>query len=102
MDQLGKESISQASGAIKVTHLLDDLPDLRKPPDAQNHTGLDRRLSHKLKTYGLEDPPVKREKATPLGIIHSIVAAAAFSSNPKNRLVANLGILGLYFCLRLC
>ena len=60
---------------IAVTHLLDGLPDPRKPPDAQAHTGLDRRLARQPKTYGLEDPRIKREKAVPLGIVHSIVAA---------------------------
>ena len=64
-----------------MAHLLDGLPDLRKPADSQAHTGLDKRLTWQLKTYGLEDLPVQREKANPLGIVHSIVAEAATSSD---------------------
>ena len=81
---------------------MDGLSNPRKPPDAQTHTGLNRHLVWKLKTYGLEDPPFKREKAVSLGIIRSIVAAAAFSSNPKTCQVTNLVTLGFYFCLRSC
>ena len=77
-----------------ATHLLDCLPDPRKPLDAQAHTGLDRRLTRQLKTYGLEDPPIKLEKSVPLGIAQSIVATASFSSNPKTRQIANLVTLG--------
>ena len=102
MYQLGKESVSQAWGEIATTHLLDGLPDPRKPPDAQAHTGLDIRLARQLITYGLEDPPIKQEKATPLGIVQSIVAAASFSSNTKTCQVAHLVILGFYFCLKSC
>ena len=83
---------------IAATHLLDGLSDPRNPPDAQVHTRLDRHLARQLKTYGLEDPPTKQEKYVPLGIIYSIVAAASFYSNPKTRQVANLVILGFYFC----
>ena len=60
------------------------------------------RLSRQLKTYGIEDPLVRREKATPLGIIHSIVSAANSASNQKIRHTADLVILGFYFCLRSC
>ena len=99
MERLGKELVSQAWGAIAATHLLDGLPDPKKPPDAQAHTGLIRRLARQLKTYGLEDPPVKQEKASPIGSIHSIVTTSAVSYNPKNRQDADLVILGFYFCL---
>ena len=99
MDRIGKESFSQAWGEIVAIHLLDGLPEPRNTPDAQAHTGLDIRLVRQLKTYGLEDPPFKQEKAAPLGIIHFIVATAAFSSNPKTRQVADLVTLGFYFCL---
>ena len=58
MDRLGKESVSQAWGAIATTHLLDGLSDPRKPADYQAHTGLNKRLTRQLKTYSLEDPPV--------------------------------------------
>ena len=59
MDQLGKESVSQAWGAIATSHLLDGLPDPRKPADSQAHTRIDKHLTRQLKTYGLEDPPVR-------------------------------------------
>ena len=102
VERLGKESVYQAWGGIEETHLLDGLLDPRKPPNVQAHTGLDRCLARKLKTYGLEDPPVKQEKVVPLGIIHSIVSASAFSSNPKTRQFVDLVTLGFYFCLWLC
>ena len=102
MDRLGKESVSQSWGEIAVTHLLDGLPDPRNPPDTQAHTKLDRHLARQFKTYGLDNPLVKQEKAVPLDIIHSIVAAESFSSNPKIRQVSVLVTLGFYFCLQLC
>ena len=102
VEQLGKESVSQAWGEIAATHLLDGLPDPRKPPDAQAHTGLDRHLARQLKTYSLEDPPTRQEKALPLSIVHSIVATASLSSNIRTRQVADLVTLGFYFCLRSC
>ena len=87
---------------ISETHVLDGLSNPRKPPEAQVHTGLDRRLTRQLKTYSIKDPPLKQEKAAPLGIIHSIVAAAAITSNPKTCQVTNLVQLGFHLCLRLC
>ena len=60
------------------------------------------RISRQLKTYRIEDPPVKWEKGTPLGIIHSTVSAADTSSDHKTHNTANLIVLGFYFCLRLC
>ena len=94
--------VSQAWGAIAATHLLDVLPNPRKPPNAQAQTGLDRRLTQQLKTYSLDNPPIKLENSVPLGIIHSIVAAEYFSSNPKTYQVADLVALGFYFCFRSC
>ena len=47
-------------GKIAATHILGGLHDPRKPPNAQAHTGLDRLLTRQLKTYGLEDPPIKQ------------------------------------------
>ena len=82
-----------------ATHLLDVPSDPRKPSDSQAHTRLDIRLARQLKTYDPEDTPIKQEKAVPLGIVYSIVAAASFSSNPKIRQVADLVTLGFYFCL---
>ena len=82
-------------GAIAATHLMDGLPDPRKPPDAQAHSGIDRNITHQLKTYRIEDPPVKQEKDAPLRIIHSILVAAAIASNPQTQKVAGLVQLGL-------
>ena len=50
MKRIGKDSFSQAWGMIAATHLLDGLPNPRKPPGAQAHTGLYRRLARQLKT----------------------------------------------------
>ena len=77
-------------------------PDPRNPPGAQANNGLDRHLARHLKNYDIEDPLVKREKAIPLGIIHSIVSASTFSPDPKTRQVADLVTLVFYFCLRSC
>ena len=48
-----------AWGAIAKNYLPDGLPDPRIPPYALAHTGLDRRLTHHLKTYGIEGPRFK-------------------------------------------
>ena len=53
MGRLGKESVSGAWGLIARSHFMDGLPDPRKPAKSQSHTGLDKRLARKLKTYGL-------------------------------------------------
>ena len=58
--------------------------------DSQAHTGLDRRLICQIKNYRIEDISAKRKKATPLGIVHSIVAAGASASNPKTHNIADL------------
>ena len=102
MDQLGKELVSRARGVIATAHLLDGLPDPRKPADSQAHTRLDKRLTRQLKTYGIEDPPVRREKAIPLGIVHSIVAKVDISSDTRAHQISNLITIGFYFCLSSC
>ena len=48
------------SSGAGTTYLLDGLPDPRSPPDAHAHTGLDICLAQQLKTYVLDDPPVKQ------------------------------------------
>ena len=48
------------------------------------------------------NPPVCREKAIPLGIVLSIVAAAATSSNPRAHHIAVLVTIGFLFCLWSC
>ena len=85
-----------------MTHLLDGMPDPRNPPNSQACTSLNKRLTRKIKTYRIKDPPVNQEKSTLLGIIHSIVAAATSSYDPKAHHIVNLVELGFYFCLRSC
>ena len=82
-----------------MAHLLDGLPDPRKPADSQALTGLDKRLTRQLNTYGLKDPPVQQEKATPLRIVQSIVAEAATSSDTSSHHITDLVTIGFYFCL---
>ena len=77
-NDLGKSWFSQTWRAIMATYFLDCLLDPRKPTNAQDHTGLDRCLARKIKTYSLEEPQVKQEKAVPLRIIHSIITTASF------------------------
>ena len=50
LELFGKESVSQAWGHIVATHLQYGLPDPRKSPYAQAHTGLAIRLTQHLKT----------------------------------------------------
>ena len=40
--QLGKESVSQAWGAVVTAQVLDGLPDTRKPPNSHAKIGLDK------------------------------------------------------------
>ena len=101
MDRLGKESVSQAWGVIAATHLLAGLPDPRNPTKSQANEGLDIQLSRQLKTYRIEDPPVRREKAIPLGIVHSIVSVANAASDQKTRHTADQVVLGFYYCIKL-
>ena len=72
------------------------------PPESQAHAGLDRLLTRQLKNGGIKDPPTKREKATPLDIVQSIVAMGASISNPNTRHISDLVQLGFYFYLRSC
>ena len=58
---LGNKLVSQAWEEIATAHLLDGLPDPRKPANPQSHTGLDKRLTRQLNNYGLKDTPVGRE-----------------------------------------
>ena len=55
------------------------------------------RLFRQLKTYRIKDPTVRLEKATPLGIVHSIVSASDASSDQKTRHTTNMVVLGFYF-----
>ena len=100
MDRLGEESVSQAWGAIATAHLLDGLPEPIKPANSQAHTGLDKCLMWKLKTYGLKDPPVRQEKSIPLVIVHSIVSEASTSSDTRSYHIVDLVTIGFYFYLR--
>ena len=77
--------------------LLDGLPDPRNHPNSQAHTGLDQSLNNQPKTYRIEEPPLKREKASPFGIVQYIVATATTNSKLITRQVDNLVQLGLYF-----
>ena len=69
-------------------------------PDSRAYTGLARPLSHQLKTYVIDDLPIKCEKFISLGIIQFIMTAGASASDPKTCHIANLVQLGFYFCLR--
>ena len=53
-------------------------------------------------TYRLEDPPRPTRKVHPLGIMHSIVAAAASPSDSRAHHITKLVTIGFYFCLRSC
>ena len=50
--------------------------------------------------YSLEDPPPKREKAIPLGLVIAIGEQA--DTSPKAQCTADLIQIALFFCLRSC
>ena len=79
-----------------MTYLLYGLPNTRNPPDSEAHTGLDKRLTRELKTYRIEDPPVKQGKPISFGIMHSIMASRSYTYDPKAHHIANWVQLGLY------
>ena len=83
LELLDKESFSQAWGSIAAIHLLDGIPDPIKPTN----------ITRQLKTYGIEDLPSKQDKAVPLGIIYSIMAAATTTSDTKNRHISVLELV---------
>ena len=85
-----------------MSHLLDGLPNPRKPADSQAHTGIDKRLAQKLNTYGLEDPPARQKNVTPLGIVNSIVSPKATSSDTRSYHISDLVTVAFYFLLRSC
>ena len=77
-----------------MTHLLDGLPNPRKLSNSQDHSGLDKHLTRQLNIYGIKDPPVRWEKATPLVIVHSIMSEETPSSDRKSHQIPNLVQLG--------
>ena len=93
------DSVATAWRAIAETHLLEGLPDPRKRPGS-SAKDLDKRLSRMTRHYSLVDPPPKREKAIPLGLVISIGGQA--DSSPKAQCTADLIQIGLFFCLRSC
>ena len=93
------DSVAAAWRAIAEIHLLEGLTDPRKPSGAATKD-LDKRLSRMLRHYSFQDPPSKREKAIPLGLVMSLAAAAGAS--PLAACTSDLIIIALFFCLRSC
>ena len=92
------DSVAAAWRAVAQTHLLEGRPDPRKPSNSTS-TSLDLRLSRQLRHYSFQDPPPKREKAVPLGLVMDIAKSAL---TLRERCIADLIILALFFCLRSC
>ena len=93
------DSVAAAWRAVAEVHLLEGLPDPRKPPGSSSKD-LDKRLSRMLRHYSYQDPPSKREKAIPLGMVISIGASA--DGSPKASCTSDLIQIALFFCLRSC
>ena len=93
------ESVAAAWLAVATTHLLEGRPDPRKPPGMGGRE-LDKRLSRQLKYYSNLDPPPRREKPVPLGLV--VAAAKGSRSTPRDRCLGDLIQIALYFCLRSC
>ena len=75
--------VSQAWGVIVISYLLDGFPNPRKPAVYQDHTGINKRLTHQLKIYKLKyPPPSEREKSTALVIVLYIISVSASSFDP--------------------
>ena len=93
------DAVAAAWRSVATTHLLEGRPDPRKPPGVGGKD-LEKRLSRQLRHYSSQDPPTRREKPVPLGLV---VAAAKGSRNtPRDRCLGDLIQLALYFCLRSC
>ena len=84
---------------IATVHLLDGRPDLRKPRGSSSHD-LDLLLSRQLRTYSFQNPPTSHQKPVPLGLVVDVARNAG--SGPKDRCLADLVQIGLYFFLRSC
>ena len=74
------DSVAAAWRAVAEVHLLEGLPEPRKPPGSSSKD-IDKRLSRMLRHYSYQDPPSSREKTNPLGLVISI--AASVDGSPK-------------------
>ena len=59
-NDLGRIRFLSHGGEVAATYLLDGLLDPRSPPNSQANARLYMQLTRQLKTYRIEDPPVKR------------------------------------------
>ena len=93
------DTVASAWRAIASTHLLEGRRDPRKPLGMATRE-LDLRLSRQLRYYSFLDPPSRREKAVPLGLV--VAAAKGSRKTAKGRCLGDLIQIALYFCLRSC
>lgn len=98
-DSVRSDSVATAWRAVAETHLLEGLHDPRKPYGS-TIKDLDKRLTRQLRHYSFQDPPSKREKAIPRGLVTQ--AAQAADSSPLAQCMACLILIALFFCLRSC
>ena len=93
------DSVAAAWRAIAEVHLLEVLPDPRKP-SCSSSKDLDKRLSRMLRHYSYQEPPSRREKKIQQGLVMSIAASPLKSA--KARCTVDIIIIVLFFCLRSC
>ena len=93
------DTVASAWRAIAQTHLLEGRRDPRKPLGMATRE-LDLRLARQLRHYSFLDPPSRREKAVPLGLV--VAAAQGSQKTAKGRCLGDLIQLAIYFCLRSC
>ena len=78
------------------THLLVNLPDIRKP-DGVN---IDYRLQQLLRSYAREDPPPFRVKPVPVPVLHRATAIASARNTAKAACVIDMMWIAFFFLMR--
>ena len=86
LSQVRADLVSAAWQAIATIHLLDGLPDPRKPRGSSSRN-LGLRLCRQLRTYFFQDPPTSLQKPVPL--ILGVAAARNAGFVPKNQCLAD-------------
>ena len=81
-DSVRSDSVATVWRAIIETHVLEGLQDPRKPRGSTAKE-LDKRLTRQLRHYSYQDPPSKREKSVPLGLVVKAVESADKTPSPN-------------------
>ena len=85
--------------AISKLHLLEGLPNPQKLLES-SRKDLDKHLTCIIRHYSFQDPPSRKDKVAPLGLITSI--RSFIDGSTKATCTVDLITMALYFCLRSC